>query len=599
MAARQRTATPPPQLRAVEQRSRRQVPEKTDGIARRRCTDPCCGLVFVLFTAAIVTSLSAAHSRDLRPLTRGIDHRGRICGWSEGTQEQPLLHWCTTRIEHGLILNLSSPVCVDYCPGLGEQALCPEGPEATEVEVPQEGGRVLLVRTEKQVLSPQEVFVETKPWVDRYCVPARALGDALASRTSLLGAIASGAAMDWLVGCFEQLRSLPSIPRLLCLATAWALIVSLVYLLCLRFFALLLVRLALLTSSLLCFASAVVLLAMTNADAVPGLQPLVATSLSLATGGLVELNTAYTVSLSEMPFLVAVLVCGLLLGALLFLMGCVCARTSLDVAADCVRESCAVVMSMPSLLLLPVMDAFICQVTWVLLLAVLPALLSSANVTGITLFGVSGVFRQLHLAAADYLHIAATVFSCFWVQELVGAACLFATAHSVAAWYFAPGANIWQKVRHLPAAPAVQGLLVALTCHLGSMARGAFAIALLRFLRWALWALHLVIARQEDDKAKRKSRGCGACIAVACDSLLATVQAWTEFLSGHAYVDIALSSSSYAVAATKASKLLRSHAGLVSVLSIVACFLRLAGSLGLAAAAGLAARTAVARPDGG
>ena len=74
-----------------------------------------------------------------------------------------------------------------------------------------------------------------------------------------------------------------------------------------------------------------------------------------------------------------------------------------------------VVMSMPSLLLLPVMDAFICQVnlarevgrslctafalpellvgqlrTWVLLLAVLPALLSSANVTGITLFGVSG-----------------------------------------------------------------------------------------------------------------------------------------------------------------------------------------------------------------
>ena len=81
--------------------------------------------------------------------------------------------------------------------------------------------------------------------------------------------------------------------------------------------ALLLVRLALLTSSLLCFASAVVLLAMTNADAVPGrdwgevdmispfmhlspagLQPLVATSLSLATGGLVELNTAYTVSLS-------------------------------------------------------------------------------------------------------------------------------------------------------------------------------------------------------------------------------------------------------------------------------------------------------------
>ncbi|CAE7540855.1 SLC44A1 [Symbiodinium natans] len=571
------------------------VSERTDGIARRRCTDPCCGLAFVFSMVAIATSLRVVQSRDLQRLTRGIDHRGRICGWSAGTEELGLLHWCTARTEHGWILNLSSPICVGRCPDIGEHALCPEGPQATEVEEPQEGGRVLIVRTEKQFLSPREVTVETNPWVDRYCVPTRALSDALTSGATLAGSVGPGAPMDWFMGCFERLQNLASSPRLLCLAGLWALLVSLVYLLCLRFFALLLLRLALLGSGLLFFAAGIVLLVLTHPDAVPGLLPLVVTSVSLATGGLVELNVAHTLALSEVPILVATLASGLLLGALLLFTSCVAARTRLEVAADCVRESCAVMMGMPSLLLLPVVDALACQTMWILLLTGLPALLSGADVSGITLFGISGVFRQLHLAFTDYLHIAALVFSCFWAQELVAAACLFATAHSVAAWYFAPGSNVWQKARHLPVAPAVQGLLVALTCHLGSIARGAFAVALLRFLRWALWSLHLAVARQEDDKGKRKSRGCCACIAVACDSLMATLQAWTEFLSSHAYVDIALSSTSYAMAASKASKLLRSDAGLVTMLSIVAWFLRLMGSLGLAAAAALAARTAVAR----
>ena len=31
--------------------------------------------------------------------------------------------------------------------------------------------------------------------------------------------------------------------------------------------------------------------------------------------------------------------------------------------------------------------------------------------------GCAGVFRQLHLAVVDYVHIAALVLSCFWVQD--------------------------------------------------------------------------------------------------------------------------------------------------------------------------------------
>lgn len=39
----------------------------------------------------------------------------------------------------------------------------------------------------------------------------------------------------------------------------------------------------------------------------------------------------------------------------------------------------------------------------------------------------------------------------------MGAACVFATAYSVATWYFAPGTSRSGKARHLPLAPAIEG----------------------------------------------------------------------------------------------------------------------------------------------
>eukprot|EP00438_Fugacium_kawagutii_P017915 Skav201932 [mRNA] locus=scaffold3992:343157:343431:+ [translate_table: standard] len=61
------------------------------------------------------------------------------------------------RTEHGLVLNWSSPICVEQCPQrAGAPVLCPEGLEVTEHEELQSGGRKLLVRTEKQMLSPRK-----------------------------------------------------------------------------------------------------------------------------------------------------------------------------------------------------------------------------------------------------------------------------------------------------------------------------------------------------------------------------------------------------------------------------------------------------------
>ena len=97
-----------------------------------------------------------------------------------------------------------------------------------------------------------------------------------------------------------------------------------------------------------------------------------------------------------------------------------------------------------------------------------------------------------------------------------------------------------------------------------------------------------VAGKDVGDAPEQRRRRCCQCFAAAqmklfwpfklyaevlCSSLLASLQAWTEFLSSHAYVDIALSSHSYGVAAQQAAQLLRSHAALVSVLSLIGWFL--------------------------
>ncbi|CAK9009322.1 unnamed protein product [Durusdinium trenchii] len=533
---------------------------RTDGVAPRRCSDVGCGLCFLAFLAVTAQSCLMVVDRiDLQKLSRGIDHRGRLCGWSAGAEAQKLLHWCTFRAEHHL--SLSSPICVADCPHKGSSVLCPEpnGLQITESEELREGGQVLLVRTEKQLLSPSQVGTTTSTWLDRYCVPELPELDSFPSSVS-------GAAAAQLLGFLERARQLASVPRALAVAGLWVLALNMAYLLCLRYCALFFVHATMLLALFLCLAGSVVFLALCSPAVLSGLS-----WLSLPAS---VINT-FNVASAKLPAPLAAFLSLLLLLAAASLTGGLCARRRLDVASDCIRESCAVMLAMPSLLLLPLLDALLSHLLWALLLVTLAVLLSTAEVSELTLLGISGVFRQFHLAAVDYLRLICVVFSCFWIQELMGAACVFATAYSVATWYFAPGTSRSGKARHLPLAPAIEGLVIAFIWHLGSLARGACTLALLRLLRWALWLLHLAL-RQEDEPDQKRAKRCGRCFTVLCDALLATLQAWTEFLSSHAYVDIALSSQSYGVAAAKAAELLGSHGTLVSILALIAWFLHLA-----------------------
>eukprot|EP00931_Biecheleriopsis_adriatica_P030648 TRINITY_DN18046_c0_g1_i1.p1 TRINITY_DN18046_c0_g1~~TRINITY_DN18046_c0_g1_i1.p1 ORF type:complete len:462 (-),score=70.00 TRINITY_DN18046_c0_g1_i1:484-1869(-) len=283
---------------------------------------------------------------------------------------------------------------------------------------------------------------------------------------------------------------------------------------------------------------------------------------------------------------------GAILGALLVVAGIgllfICLFTShrLAIACDCVRESCAVMFSIPSLLVLPIIDAVMSSALWILLATGLPVLLSTVKVSMVEIHGMSGIFRNFDLRLADYGRLATWTFACFWLQELVGAVCTLAAAHTVATSYFA------RDLRCKRGSPllALRGLVLVTAYHLGSAARGSFAVALLRFLRWVTFIAERILCRRRDREGeRRRSTCCCKCAAVACESLLAGLQTWTEFLSSYAYAEVALSSNSYAESASTANLLLRRQAGVVFALTAVSNFLCFAGSSVLAAAAGLSA----------
>jgi len=471
----------------------------------------------------------------------------------------------------------------------GSTIFCPEGLEVSEKEELQPGGKKLLVRIEKQLLSPRQVSGDSKTWIHRYCVPS-AIDESYQSFGWSSISMTGGAVFEHLLIFFEHSLQLASVPRLLLLSALWTVALSIAYLRCLQGFALFFVHAAMLLTLCFCLVGGIACLAVSNPALVRGYLP---------TAEFAALSDSLSVASAWVPWPLAMAASVLLFLCAAPLLGCLCARRRLDVAADCIRESCAVMLAMPSLLILPFLDTLCYILLSAMLLVALPMMLSTADVSSVTFMGITGVFRQFHLHAMDYVRITMMVFGCFWVQEVIGAACTLATAYSVAIWYFAPGTNRKSKAKHLPLAPALQGLFIAFLWHLGSLAKGASALALLRLLRWLLYLVHLAVAREQDDgqESKRKRRRCCQCFTVLCDGILATLQAWTEFLSAHAYVDIALSSHSFSEAAREASQLLGNHGAVVSILSLISWFLRLVGSFILALIAGFTAWLLAARSE--
>jgi hypothetical protein len=548
--------------------------------------------MFGLCNMQLVWFKLATGKYDHRKISRGFDHRGRLCGVSNGTEGKDFLYWC----RKGDDVNWAAPVCVKACPVENEPVMCPGATEVSEDEQKGMSGSVTVVRTEKTLLKSEAQKVGSEVWVAEYCIPKDVkVGTVLArkvkEKAQSLGTatLVMGGVDTFLTRTVAALQNLWRQPKVLILCTAAAIILNIGLIFFLHLFVHLFVKVVLLLASLVCSVSGVLLLAVPGSAEALGLGWLQIEKISWISSEFVNswFHDIPSMVVGSSGFVL------LLLGMLLLFANFVW-REKIGIAADCLSESCALIFAMPSLQLVPVIDVLLFVAFGLLLLAGTPLLLSASEVHSETFMGVVGMHRHFDVGVLDAIKLVVWSFSCLWAQELATAVCEFALSYAVSVWYFMPGTTLLSKARAkgivVTFPPVLKGCMYAVTYHLGTLARGSFWVAILRLLRWInIIAQHLVCKKRKEDAQSSERRRICQYVGFACEAVLALMQKWAEFLNGYVYVDVALTSHDYGQAVANASSIMLQHQGIVFALTILANLICYAGSVAIAAFAGLGA----------
>jgi len=176
---------------------------------------------------------------------------------------------------------------------------------------------------------------------------------------------------------------------------------------------------------------------------------------------------------------------------------------------------------------------------------------------------VGGLKRTFVFTDEQWGMCAYYVFGMLWLTELFNSVSQFVVSYAVVLWYYHPKPKGFG-----PSVPLIRGFLVGTIFHLGTFAFGSFLIATLRATRMIL----LWLARQ----AKAEGNSVAACIAACCACCVTLIQKYVEFISKNAYIDVAISSTSFLTAAQNAHGFLTSATGKVLILT-GACYIVTAG----------------------
>jgi hypothetical protein len=183
------------------------------------------------------------------------------------------------------------------------------------------------------------------------------------------------------------------------------------------------------------------------------------------------------------------------------------------------------------------------------------------------------MYRILEYSRQEKAFIAYYIFMMVWINELFSAVSHFVLAYVTTRWYFAPygRACVGKSKWGLPAFAVVQGFSVGIFCHLGTLAFGALIIAFVRAFRVCLAYL---------EKVSSDSGNCiGRCLAQVLFCCLSCFQSCLEYLNTYAYMDVALNSSSFCVAAQRATAVVTNEISTLGALT-GACWMFQLGGLG-------------------
>mmetsp|Transcript_47922 Transcript_47922/g.111802 ORF Transcript_47922/g.111802 Transcript_47922/m.111802 type:complete len:645 (-) Transcript_47922:113-2047(-) len=247
-------------------------------------------------------------------------------------------------------------------------------------------------------------------------------------------------------------------------------------------------------------------------------------------------------------------------------------RDAIEVAVGCIEAACECLGDVPVLLLEPVFTLVLKVTVLAPLLVGFVLLLSTGDVQP------HGTYRTFHYNHTQSVFIACYFFAILWAWELCNALSHFVLAYVVQRWYFTP---YFVNTKRVNPIVLLEGYWLGVVYHLGTLALGSVIIACVRFLRVCLAVL--------ERQAKYSGNCIGACLSRICFACLTCMQRLVEFLNKNAYIEVAVSSSPFCVAAYRAGAVINREIAAVAALNGACWILKLAGLGAIAAVGGLVA----------
>eukprot|EP00931_Biecheleriopsis_adriatica_P086224 TRINITY_DN60935_c0_g1_i1.p1 TRINITY_DN60935_c0_g1~~TRINITY_DN60935_c0_g1_i1.p1 ORF type:complete len:712 (+),score=136.69 TRINITY_DN60935_c0_g1_i1:57-2138(+) len=527
-------------------------PYDGSGMAQRQCTDLPCLVIFIMYLCGMgLVTRYAMQNGEPRRLTHGFNYRGELCGVDVPVLSKPLLYWCgaggVRDDGHPEKLDTKFPVCVEECPKAFSTEMACLGVEQVQVE--KSGAEPYI--TQKTIITQslvKQMSYPTMEFAGMYCVP-HFIKQHILGKDSLTMQLMSdegpiGNSWYRVAAAFGGLRRCWMV---LAGAIPFSVVVCYTYLFILR---------ALAYPAIIVSIMGVIL-----AIVALGVYFIVGEFLS---GEMLDSYREHNVLYQMFDLHYAAwtskgLGVALLVLACLVSCGLAAMRKSLQIAVGCVQAACECIFSMPTLIIQPCLEAICKILIYGILMSGLTLLLSTATMEPdmMSVKGeiVGGLTRKFTFSNEQRLMVLFYCFGIAWLIELANSVSQFVVSYAVILWYYSPKPKGFGG----PTVPLLRGLIVGIFFHLGTFAIGSFLITTLRVIRIVFtW-----LARQ----AKENGNQCAALIAGCCACCINCVQRYIEFITKNAYIDVALSSTSFLTAAQNAHGFIVSDTGKVALLS--------------------------------
>jgi len=475
------------------------------GSKEHNCTD-VFWLVFLFLNLGALAYIQyyAAQNGNARKLTRGFNSDKELCGVHPNTLNKPYIFWCEDPSTGDI--TSKRPICVEHCP---------DGKSSGHMD----GCGTFVVGNETL-----QANVYKSLEVGHWCVPRAKKETAI-----LLRKVFGNYTLAPVLTVYGDLQRTGSV--ILPMAALISIVVGYVYLYLLDKCA-----------QLLCYLCMLLLIGSTG-----GLGSY------LVWCALTSDPTTYTPMLYEKH---ADLVAGAVLmtvGLLSMFLFC-CQSYGIETACGCIEASCECLIQEPTLLIEP----FLALIIKVGTLSVMALGFTAVASTGeVKLTGDSGIRRDITWSNEEYAYMSFYIFIFVWMMEMASASSQYVLAWTTQMWYFTPYVNDHKEDR-MPCG-VLEGYFNLIRYHLGTVALGSLLIAYCRLVRIALGALVEASRMEGNPVAKLLSTCCFCC--VSC------FERFLESLNKNAYMDVAVTSSSFCAAAGRAMDLLTTEVPAVKALN--------------------------------